>query len=779
MTLVSDISPATADELGIPAAAWSRPLGLPFPEAGVAAPVDHPLIDDGPFQGLPLGGMGSGSIGRTFRGDFARWHLEIGRHRYETAWANQWSVFVEQGGTRSARVLCTAAPDDVLRDWNWGYPVGAGSYHALFPRAWFVYDSPELPVRLSQEQFSPVIAKNYRESSLPVAVFEWRLENPTDAPLRVGLMLSWENFLSGDGPVTHATRESADCVGVEMRRGLPAAKAGAGSLAILAPRLPGVTISHRACWTIDESGAEIWQDFAADGALEPWAGEQPAGGRTAAAVAVTVDLAPGQVLALPVTLAWDVPITAFPGGGAWYKRHTRFWGTSGARAWELAEHAAQNYGGWRSQIEAWQQPILDDPARPAWYKTALFNELYYLIDGGTIWVERLVDENSATLSAPPSDVGLFSYLECYDYPFYGTLDVAFYSSWAQTLLWPELERQEIRQFLPTVAEEDLTIVQIVATKAMAERKLAGALPHDQGAPHEDPLLRTNAYNYQNINEWKDLNLKYVLRVYRDFVLLDDRALLEQAWPTVVQAIDYVRPFDSDGDGLLDHHGADQTYDTWEMEGASAYTATLLIAALEAASAMARELGAAQGAPAELASYGPWLEQARASLESKLWAGTYYLYNAGDTPYRDSIMADQLAGQWYAGALGLPAVAPAERVRQALRTVFEYNVMRFVDGTMGAVNGMRPDGQVDNANLQSHEVWTGTTYALAALMLQEGLDAEAWRTAWGVYNVTYVTKGFWFRTPEAWNEDGTFRASMYMRPQSIWAIEHALSLRAAR
>ena len=324
------------------------------------------------------------------------------------------------------------------------------------------------------------------------------------------------------------------------------------------------------------------------------------------------------------------------------------------------------------------------------------------------------------------------------------------------------------QFVPTVAQEDLTEVTIVATKELAPRKLAGALPHDLGAPFESPFLRTNAYNYQNINDWKDLNLKYVLRVYRDYAVLNDRELLEIAWPTIPAALEYVRTFDSDGDGLLDHHGADQTYDTWQMEGASAYTGSLLIAALEAAAAMA----AAMGAPHELASYAAWLEQARASFEAKLWNGSYYLYNTADTPQRDSIMADQLVGQWYAGALGLPAVAPKEHIRTALSTVYEYNVERFAEGEMGAVNGMRPDGTIDMSNMQSREVWTGTTYALAALMLQEGLSEEAWATAWGVYNVTY-NRGLWFRTPEAWNPDGSFRASMYMRPQSIWAIEHAL------
>jgi pimeloyl-ACP methyl ester carboxylesterase len=58
------------------------------------------------------------------------------------------------------------------------------------------------------------------------------------------------------------------------------------------------------------------------------------------------------------------------------------------------------------------------------------------------------------------------------------------------------------------------------------------------------------------------------------------------------------------------------------------------------------------------------------------------------------------------------------------------------------------------------------------MLQHGMLEEGWWTAWGVFNVTY-NRGFWFRTPEAYRSDGSFRAGMYMRPLSIWAIEQAL------
>jgi non-lysosomal glucosylceramidase len=89
--------------------------------------------------------------------------------------------------------------------------------------------------------------------------------------------------------------------------------------------------------------------------------------------------------------------------------------------------------------------------------------------------------------------------------------------------------------------------------------------------------------------------------------------------------------------------------------------------------------------------------------------------------------------------------------------------------------MRPDGAVDTSSEQSQEVWTGTNYALAAFMLHRGLKEEAWATAHGVYNVTYQ-RGYWFRTPEAYDIDNNFRPTLYMRPLSVWAMEHALKRR---
>ena len=213
-----------------------------------------------------------------------------------------------------------------------------------------------------------------------------------------------------------------------------------------------------------------------------------------------------------------------------------------------------------------------------------------------------------------------------------------------------------------------------------------------------------------------------------------------------------------------------------MTGPSAYCGGLWLAALRAAIEIGKRVG--PGDPdveAAVARFAGWLEAGTAAYESRLWTGTHYRYDDGGGASSDSIMADQLAGQWYADATGLGDVVAPDRVERALRTVYAMNVEGFGGGEMGAVNGIRPDGSVDRSSEQSPEVWVGTTYALAAFMLGRGLDDEAWQTARGAWNVTW-NRGLWFRTPEAYDGDGNFRASLYLRPMAIWAIEEALRRR---
>lgn len=767
----------------IPEAAWSRPIGLPHENPGRPR-VNVPMIDDGPFNGAPLGGLGAGAIGRTYAGDFARWHLDIGRHHYETIPANQFSVFARQGERTIAQALWTGQPSTgTLGAWQWNYPVGAGHYYALYPRSWFVYDWDALPLELSVEQFSPIIPHNYRESSYPVALFVWTARNPTAEPVDAGLMFTWQSLLGlgypGGGQFNTAQTDEiggAAVRGVLMQhRDVTADYEWGGTMAIAALETPGVTVTYRSRFNANGDGADIWSDFAADGALDNVDDHTPAapGHVIGAGVAVTFRLEPGQTIEVPFALAWDQPVMSFTNQQTgertdWYKRYTAFYGREGNHAFEIARDALAQRNEWRAQIVAWQQPILDDPARPLWYKTALFNELYFLADGATAWEHGRVGEPPRS----PDEMGGFLYIECYDYPFYATFDVDFYASFALLELFPELERRLITDYAATIPQSNESLHRITGTGELAPRKLPGAVPHDLGSPFESPWLITNAYNYQDPNRWKDLNAKFVLRLYRDAVLLNDPDLITNHWDAVEQAMAYLRAMDRDNDGIPENEGIpDQTYDTWPVTGVSAYSGSLWLGAVAASGAMARVVGDSEAA----ARYDTLLRQATEVYENALWNGTYYLYDSSDSGYHDSIMADQLAGQWYSDFYRIELLPP-DRVESALRTIFDYNVKRYGDGQMGAVNGMRPNGEIDRSDLQSQEMWVGTTYGLASFMLNRGLDEEAWATAYGVYRVTYETSGLWFRTPEAFDVNGNYRASLYQRPLAIWAMETALRLR---
>src|SRR5687767_6142631 len=53
----------------------------------------------------------------------------------------------------------------------------------------------------------------------------------------------------------------------------------------------------------------------------------------------------------------------------------------------LLKYSLENVAVWDALIDNWQNPVLGDKKLPDWFKSALFNELYFVSDGGTLWLE--------------------------------------------------------------------------------------------------------------------------------------------------------------------------------------------------------------------------------------------------------------------------------------------------------------------------------------------------------------------------------------------------------
>jgi non-lysosomal glucosylceramidase len=758
--------------------------------AGTKKP-NLPVIDDGYWQGAPVGGFGAGTFSRTFGGDFSRWHLKTGVHKYETLYANQFAMYQRAEGSPEgvAQVLATDHPKGrFLSSWKWNYPVGAGDYYALYPKSWYDYKWDKFPAHVTLEQFSPMLPNNYKETSYPVAVYRWHAENPTNQTVQISVLLSWTNMIGwargssrnfsehlSEGDTNRfmaEPRDGATMKGIVFdrhRMGSPVTDDWDGQMVIAALESPGVEVSYQTTYSPDSDGSEVWAPFSKDGKLansdRQWISSSE---NLAGAIAVRFTLKPGEKRIVPMVISWDLPVVEFGAGRKWYRHYTDFYGTSGANAWKIAADGLTYASKWSDAIDAWQAPYIQDESKPLWYRGALFNELYTLADGGSLW-GRPVESAKDTAAT-------FGFLECFDYPYYDTLDVLFYGSMPLAEFWPDLDKQVLRQFADTVPTEinDKYMwewkTQQTGTTQFRTRKAKGAVPHDLGVPNEDPFIQVNQFSWQNTNGWKDLNPKFVLMIYRDFVFTGrkDTAFLEYTWPSVKQSLSYLEQFAHTGDGIPQNDGfPDQTYDTWPVQGESAYCGSLWLAALRAAEEMGTILGDAQSA----AKYHELFTRGQASYIKHLWNGEYFLYDT-EGEYKDDIQAEQLAGQWYANMTGLGDLVPLEMQKKALKKVFDFNVMKFGDGNMGAVSGMAADGSIINkaGNEQVGEVWTGATFSVAALMLSDGMKEEAYRTAWGVYHVVYETKGYWFRTPEAYDITGNFRASMYMRPAGIWAME---------
>ncbi|HEX4020368.1 MAG TPA: non-lysosomal glucosylceramidase [Acidobacteriaceae bacterium] len=771
---------------GIPKAAWKRPIGLPLANPGVTRV--HGDIDDGYWQGAPVGGFGSGTFSRTYRGDFARWHIKAGVHKYETVYANEFAMFQQSEGDAkgTARVLMTDHPKNgELSSWQWNYPVGAGNYYALYPKSWYDYKWNKFPAHVVLEQFSPVLPNNYRESSYPIAVYRWHADNPTKKAVTVSVLLSWTNMDGWFRTYTHDFNGAlnqgnhndfrSEAVGPqETMKGIVFGRnrAGAtlndwdGQFTIAALETPGVEVTYQTTFQAAGDGKAVWTSFAKDGRLAnsntSWVSD---GEKLAGAIAIRFTLQPGEKKTIPMVISWDFPVVQFGEGRKWNRRYTDFYGTTGDNAWKIARDGLQNATKWSNAIDAWQAPYINDESKPLWYRGMLFNELYVLTDGGTFW-GRKVGSNP---KAPPS----FALLECFDYAYYATLDVRFYASLPLLKFWPDIDKQVLREFAATVPreypEQGLWVWKTEQTgvPVLHMRKKIGAVPHDLGVPAGDPFVAVNEPGWQDTNNWKDLNSKFVLMAYRDYVFTGrkDTAFLQQMWPAMKDAIEYLRQFDHGG-GVPENSGyPDQTYDSWVVTGVSAYSGGLWLAALRAGEETARTLGDSRTA----AEYHALFLKGQTTYIDKLWNGEYFRYDTTGE-YKDAIQADQLAGQWYANITGLGDLVPRQMQRSAMQKIFDYNVMKFDKGEMGAANGMAPDGSILSSNEQAKEVWVGTTLGYAGLLMSEGMKDESYKTAWGLYHVIYESKGYWFRTPEAWDITGNFRASMYMRPAGVWAME---------
>lgn len=244
------------------------------------------------------------------------------------------------------------------------------------------------------------------------------------------------------------------------------------------------------------------------------------------AVSGQIHLKAGAKSDLDFVLAWDMPqINFFRKTKQYWRYYTKFFGRTGEAGPAICEHALQSFPKWEQQIDAWQRPILTDDELPDWYKSAIFNELYFIADGGSVWLCVDPDDPSAPMEwdDPRLAYGRFAYLEGHEYRMYNTYDVHFYASHALANLWPNLQVSLQYDFRDSITTENLEPRKQLYDGKITARKVKDSVPHDLGDPDEEPFVQINSYCVHDVSDWRDLNVKFVLQVYRDYYTLTQLA----------------------------------------------------------------------------------------------------------------------------------------------------------------------------------------------------------------------------------------------------------------
>ncbi len=327
--------------------------------------------------------------------------------------------------------------------------------------------------------------------------------------------------------------------------------------------------------------------------------------------------------------------------------------------------------------------------------------------------------------------GKFGLWEGLGYCGFHTTDITYHASFGLVNLFPDLQKKQM--------------------------KMGAEFQRKDGRVHH--LFKPDFQHVDNGFDRVDMNMQFVLMVLRDYLFTGDKDYLISLWDNVKRAMDSIEKLDTDGDGLSDYDTKRNTYDSWNFSGTPAYISILWLAALKSALIIAEKMG-------DQTRQNKWntiLEKGKVSLEEKLWNGEYYNLWRNETETDESLMSDQLDGEWFLRMMGISGNISDDRIRDVVKFIFEKNF----DSEAGLINADCHENKKTTIhtykNCQAGAVWTGIGYAFSALALSVGLNEIANTEIQSIHNNQMRLGSFW----DHW-ECGHH----YTRPMSSWTTLHA-------
>lgn len=693
---------------------------------------------------LPLGGIGTGTVGLGGRGDLRDWEIMNRPAKGFTPFASQQvgpffaiRVAPKDRGPASTLSLQGPLPLSSYEASHGSTAVNHGlprfrecAFAAAYPLGQVRLSDPEMPVDVRLEAFNPLVPGDVEMSGLPVAVFRCVIMNKTPRPLRAAVCGTLPNFIGVDGSDMTADwkndpqprgakknrnefRSTASLRGLFLNSaGVDPKDAAWGTIALVTTAREGTS---RTAWLAEGWGTpllDFWDDFAADGKLDERASsgeDMPFGSLTA-----EVDVPASGEASVTFILAWH-----FPNRRTWTPKGNaedligNFYTTRWPDAWEAAGDAARRLPELETRTVEFVRAFAGS-SLPAEIKEAALSNLSTL---RTQTCFRTPDGRFFGFEGSSDGSGC-----CY-----GSCTHVWNYEQATAFLFGDLARSmRETEFGFATGPDGLMSFRVGLPLAGRARDFGKAAADGQ--------------------------MGCIMKAYREWKLSGDDAWLRGLWPAVERALAFAwikGGWDANKDGVME--GCQHNTMDVEYYGPNPQMELWYLGALRAGEEMAKRMG--DGAFTKTCR--ALFENGRRFADANLWNGEYYEHHVvppkseadvapslrvgmgaksvlePDYQLGAGCLVDQLVGQFMAHVCGLGYLVDEANVRTTLRSILKYNLrngfydhfncMRsFVLGDESALlMASYPKGRPANPFPYFTEVMTGFEYTAAVGMLYEG------------------------------------------------------------
>lgn len=741
---------------------------------------------------MPLGGIGTGTLSLGGRGNLQDWELANRPCKGFAPNNAFFTLWTKSGGQTRTRALEGLIPAGEFEGasgcWapNHGLPrFRSCKFAAAYPLAQVLLSDADMPLDVRIEAFNPLVPPDADDSGIPVAVLRYVLVNKTGSAVQASVCGSMPNFLYAglDGTSKEEEEKVFNRNSYRRRSGLQGifmAQAGLnewaeawGTMALTTTAKTGVT--YRTAW--DEMRwnvpiLDFWDDFSADGALENRQQKKERFPNSSLAVKLVVPARSEKSVTFMIT--WH-----YPNRRTWNKVPRRFKGHYKRNGRTCPDqHVVGNY--YTTQY------------RDAWDVAARTAPRLAELEEGTIKFVKAFCESDLPLvvkDAALSNASTLRTQTCFRTPdgrFYtweGCSDKRGCCNGSCTHVWNY--------------EQATAFLFGALSRSMREVEFAHAT-----GPNGMMSFRVNLP--LGVPSWKaaaaDGQMGCMLKLYRDWKLSGDNAMLKALWPKAKKALQFCwlkGSWDADADGVME--GCQHNTMDVEYFGPNPEINVWYLGALRAGEELASRMG--DGKFANICR--KLFDSGSRWMDRHLFNGHYYEHRI--VPIKDSrnvlkclrvgmgahdlaspdfqvgkgCLADQLVGQFMAHICGLGYLLDSQKIRKTFRSIMKFN---FRKSLIGHFNNMRSYALNDEQallvctyplgkrpakpNPYFLEAWTGMEYTAAVGMMQEGMTADGLKVFSAVRNRHDGRKRNPFDEPECGHH--------YGRAMASWAAVPALT-----